>query len=230
MKKTIGMMIVVAIFAIPALIFFQGQRNTEPSVTTLQNTVHDGNQEFKEGTDYFVYPTPIPTSNPAKIEIIDLFWYGCPSCYQVKDALETWREQLGNDFVFMRKPITVRRDWVQHARIWLTAKELGVAEKLHHEIFAAIHEAGNALTTIETMTDFFAQHGVEKTAFIRTFDSSTIQNQLNQLQQEMRIYKPKVTPSLVINGRYLISGTNPQEKMFKIADYLIAKERLAAKQ
>ena len=35
------------------------------------------------------------------------------------------------------------------------------------------------------------------------------------------------TPSLVINGRYLISGTNPQEKMLKIADYLIAKERLA---
>ena len=29
-------------------------------------------------------PQPQPTRNPAKVEVIEFFWYGCPHCYDAE--------------------------------------------------------------------------------------------------------------------------------------------------
>ena len=228
MKKIIGIVIVAAIFAIPAFLFLTQNKNKAAySSEGIQAIVNQGDLEFAAERDYFFYQPPLPTSNPEKIEVVDIFWYGCPSCYNLHDDLELWHKKLGSDVLFIRKPVAVRRDWLNHAKIWLTAKMLGVEEKLHHKVFNAIHKDRLQLNNIESITEFFVKNGIDELKFKQVFNSAEINKQIQALNQQMAQYKINVTPSLIINGRYLIPGKDDDEKMLRIADYLIAKERLA---
>ena len=37
---------------------------------------------FVEGTHYVVLPAPVKTNDPAKIEVLEVFWYGCSHCFR----------------------------------------------------------------------------------------------------------------------------------------------------
>ena len=38
----------------------------------------------KIGTDFEAVAQPISTETPAKIEVMEIFWYGCPHCYHME--------------------------------------------------------------------------------------------------------------------------------------------------
>ncbi|HEX6829781.1 MAG TPA: thiol:disulfide interchange protein DsbA/DsbL, partial [Burkholderiales bacterium] len=44
--------------------------------------------EPKEGTEYRLVPIPQPVANPAKIEVLEFFWYACPHCNDLQPALK----------------------------------------------------------------------------------------------------------------------------------------------
>ncbi|HYN53594.1 MAG TPA: thiol:disulfide interchange protein DsbA/DsbL, partial [Methylotenera sp.] len=46
----------------------------------------------------------IPTETPNKIEVTELFWYGCIHCYQIDPMLNAWVKKLPADVVFKRVP------------------------------------------------------------------------------------------------------------------------------
>ena len=44
---------------------------------------------FQEGVHYQILVKPVVTSDPEKIEVLELFWYGCPHCDSLDPALES---------------------------------------------------------------------------------------------------------------------------------------------
>ena len=52
------------------------------------------NENFKQTKN------KIETSSPGKIEVIELFWYGCIHCYTMDPYLDKWAEALPDDVVF----------------------------------------------------------------------------------------------------------------------------------
>ena len=60
--------------------------------------------EFQEGVHYQTLAKPVVTSDPEKIEVVELFWYGCPHCDSLDPALKVWVNSLPADVSFVQIP------------------------------------------------------------------------------------------------------------------------------
>ena len=86
---------------------------------------------FEEGIEYQRVVPPQPTDDPSKVEVVELFWYGCPHCYHFEPILEAWAKNKPDYVYFKRIPAIFRDSWVPFARAYYTAQVLGVLDRIH---------------------------------------------------------------------------------------------------
>ena len=82
----------------------------------------------------------IPTESKDKIEVVELFWYGCVHCFNMDPYLDKWADNLPKDVTFKRIPAIPRKDWVASAKAYYALESLGLLNKLHEKLFDAIHK------------------------------------------------------------------------------------------
>lgn len=181
-----------------------------------------------EGIEYQVITPPVRTANPDKVEVVEMFWYGCPHCYRFEPEFEKWKSSAPANVEVIRIPAIFpnRPEWEASARAFYTAELLGVMDKIHKPLFDAIHKNRQRLFTKELLADFFATHGVNKDEFNQTYDSFGVQMKVNRAKDLTLRYGIGGVPSLVVNGRYQTHGslTSGQAGMLKVVDFLIEKE------
>ncbi len=184
--------------------------------------------EYDEGIEYKRVSPPVPTEVPAgKIEVVELFWYGCPHCFRFEPLLTAWVKKLPDDVVFRRIPAVFNPLWALHAKAYYTAELLKVRDKLHPVLFDAIHVRHQKLNTPQAIRQLFVANGVDGKAFDQVFNSFAVDVKLRRAAELTRRYGIDGVPTLVIQGTYRTDGTlaNGHQGMLKVADYLIARER-----
>ena len=98
------------------------------------------------GKNYKVVSPAQPTNvAPGKVEVIEMFWYGCPHCYALDPAIESWRKNKPVHIEFVRVPVMWDQVHRAHARLFYTLKALGKLDELHTKVFDDIHENHNFL-------------------------------------------------------------------------------------
>jgi hypothetical protein len=45
------------------------------------------------------------SSSPDKIEVAEIFWYGCNHCYNFDPLIDEWQEKQASDVAFVRIPV-----------------------------------------------------------------------------------------------------------------------------
>lgn len=182
---------------------------------------------YVEGTHYETLATPVRTADPNKIEVTEVFWYGCPHCYALEPLINPWHEKLPADVVFVRSPGMWNQLMEVHAQIYYAAEALGVLEKIHPVAFTEIHQKGNYLQTEAEVKALFVAQGVSAEDFDKTWKSFAVTSAVKKAGTRMRDYGVRGVPGLVINGKYRITGdaSTTQADQLKIADFLINKER-----
>ena len=185
--------------------------------------------DIQAGKQYTELSSPVPVSEPGKIEVVELFWYGCPHCYHFEPTLNPWVEKLPQDVVFKRVPAMFGGPWDAHGQMFLTLEAMGVEAKVHNAVFDAIQNQRKRLTKPEEMAEFLATQGVDKDKFLATFNSFAIKGQVNQAKELAKKYEITGVPSMVVDGKYRFDlGTaGGPEGVLQVADQLIAKERAA---
>ncbi|MBI6908043.1 thiol:disulfide interchange protein DsbA [Pseudomonas sp. R11F] len=184
---------------------------------------------LEAGKTYVELTNPVPVSVPGKIEVVELFWYGCPHCYAFEPTINPWVEKLPSDVNFKRIPAMFGGPWDAHGQLFLTLEAMGVEHKVHNAVFDAIQKQGKRLTKPEEMADFVATQGVDKDKFLATFNSFAIQGQIKQAKELAQKYGVQGVPTMIVNGKYRFDlGTaGGPEAVLNVADQLIAKERAA---
>jgi len=187
---------------------------------------------FDEGIDYKKIEPPLPTTAPAgKIEVNEMFWYGCPHCFHFEPKLLNWLKTKPKYVDFVRIPAVFpgRQTWEVHARAYYTAQVLGVLGKTHEALFNAIHVDGRRETTEKSLQAFFAKHGVAPKDFKETFNSFTVYSKLRKATDLTRRSKITGVPSMIVAGKYRVDGdlAGGQEKMLQVVNFLIKRERAA---
>ena len=184
---------------------------------------------LEAGKTYVELTNPVPVSVPGKIEVVELFWYGCPHCYAFEPTINPWAEKLPSDVNFKRIPAMFGGPWDAHGQLFLTLEAMGVEHKVHNAVFDAIQKQGKRLTKPDEMADFVATQGVDKDKFLATFNSFAIQGQIKQAKELAHKYGVQGVPTLIVNGKYRFDlGTaGGPEAVLNVADQLIAKERAA---
>lgn len=183
---------------------------------------------FKEGTNYQKLVPAQPTSvGPDKVEVVEVFWYGCGHCYALDPAIEAWKARNKPDYVeFVRVPAMWNDTLRIHARIFYTAELLGKLDELHTPIFREIHTKGNALNTVERITAFFREHGVSTDEFQKAFSSFAVENKLQRADVLNRRYRIESVPSIIVNGKYKtdVGMAGGEAQLFQLIGELAASE------
>jgi protein dithiol oxidoreductase (disulfide-forming) len=183
---------------------------------------------YVEGTHYQAIAEPVRVADPNKIEVTEVFWYGCPHCYAFEPLLESWVEKLPSDVAFVRSPGMWNELMKTHAQVYYTSVELGVLDKMHSITFNTFHEKHNYLETADAIRAMYVAEGVAAADFDKAWASFQVNSAVRQADSRMRAYGVRGVPNLIVNGKYLIStgeSVPTQADMLKIADFLIAKER-----
>lgn len=184
---------------------------------------------LEAGKTYVELANPVPVSEPGKIEVVELFWYGCPHCYQFESTINPWVGKLPEDVNFVRVPAMFGRVWDIHGQMFITLEAMKVEHKVHTAVFDTIHKDGKKLATPEEMADFVATQGVDKAAFLKTYNSFGVKGQVEKAKKLAQAYQITGVPVLIVNGKYRfdIGSSGGPEKALEVADHLIAKERAA---
>ena len=181
------------------------------------------------GETYVELSNPVPVAQPGKIEVVELFWYGCPHCYSFEPVINPWAEKLPADVHFVRIPAMFGGPWDAHGQMFLTLEAMGVENKVHSAVFNAIQKDRKPLTTPDEMADFLATQGVDKDKFLATFNSFAIKGQIAKAKELAKKYEVSGVPTMIVDGKYRFDlGTaGSPEQALNVADQLIAKERAA---
>lgn len=175
-----------------------------------------------------IVPTQ-PTSNPDKVEVMEVFWYGCPHCFRFQPYIERWLLTKPDYVNYTRLPAILNESWAIHARAYYAAEALGVLEKIHEPLFDAIHVKKQRLDTEAALADFFAQYGVDKSNFHDAFTSFAVNTKVARARELTRRYGIDGTPAVVVNGKYRTGPgmTGGYEKLIDVMNYLAAEEASA---
>jgi thiol:disulfide interchange protein DsbA len=184
------------------------------------------------GKDYKLIEPPQPTEAPGKIEVIEFFWYGCPHCFALQPSVKTWLKRKPADVAFTRMPAVFSQNWVIHARLYYTLDALGVVEKLHDQVFNALHVSRLRLNDLDSLADWVAARGIDRQKFVEAFNSVAVENRTRRAIEATRTYQIDGTPSVAVQGRYLTSpamvfGETPVDynRFWQVVDQLVAMAR-----
>lgn len=189
--------------------------------------VANGADNFVAGQHYEVLEQPVRTRDKTRVEVVEVFWYGCSHCYKFEPLAAAWKKTAAADVDFWQSPAVWNNNMKTHAKMFFTAKALGVLDKVHMPIFTAMNIEGKRLANPKEIAALFAGYGVDKAKFEKTFNSFSVNSQVNQADARARSYKITGTPEIVVNGKYRVSArqAGTQAKMLEVVDFLIEKER-----
>ncbi len=183
-------------------------------------------EEFIEGKDYEVISPAQPTSTGDKVEVLEMFWYGCPHCYHFEPNINRWLKTKPAQAEFVRLPAVLRPEWAFFARAYYTAEALGVLDKIHTPLFEKIHELKQPPRDEAELKAFFKEYGVKEEDFANTFRSFAVDSKVRRAQDMSARYGANGVPTMIVNGKYRTSGSQAgsAENVIKVVNYLIQKE------
>lgn len=189
---------------------------------------------FKEGEHYKRLMPVQPTATGGdKIEVAEVFWYGCGHCASFDPYINRWAEDTPADVEFVRIPAVWNRTLQTHARAFYTAEVLARTGKLkdpeglHTGFFTEIHANGNMLTTEAGLKKFFSRFGIDESNFDKAWNSFEVDQKLRLAADLNRRYGITGVPAIVVNGKYVTGGqeAGSYERLLEVIDELVAVER-----
>lgn len=200
----------------------------EPELVATESGGAPTTGRFELGREYQrLSPTQPTSSGPDKVEVCEVFWYGCPHCFSLDPLLERWRAAQPEHVSFVRVPAVWNPLLVLHARAFYTAEALGKGAEMHGEFFREIHERGNMLDSEAKLREFFGRFNVDASAFEATFDSFAVQAKLQRADELSRRYRIGSVPTIIVNGKYTTDGgqAGSYDDLLALVDELAAAER-----
>jgi len=199
-------------------------------------------EPWEAGKHYFVIDPPVPTASGDKIEVTEVFSYGCPACNYSYPFIDTLKKALPANAVMNYVPASFKpdEDWPMFQRAFFAAKALGIAEKSHDAMFDAVWKTDELATfdkttkrykqpqpPIEEAAKFYAKFGVKAEDFVATANSFTINTRMKQADAYIKAAGVDVTPTIIVNGKYRLTTTSAGgdwAKAQQLILYLVKKE------
>ena len=180
--------------------------------------------EPEAGKDYTMLSPAQPTQSGNKIEVLEFFFYGCSHCFKLHPMMSAWEKKIPKDVELTFVPAIFNASWEPIARAFYALETLGQRAQLHDDLFDAWNVSNADLTDEAKITDFVVKHGVDRKKFGDAYNSFSMQSKVTRAKQMGQSYGIHGTPTLIVDGKYLITGLHPAETM-QVLNALIDKAR-----
>jgi len=202
--------------------------------------------KWLEGKHYFPITPTQPTKVPAgKIEVLEVFSYGCPACNSVLPFVKKLKSSLpaNAQLAYLPASFIPSENWPMFARMYLTAESLGIAEQTHEAVFDAVWKTGELgimdqasrrlktrMPTIEDAAKWYAARtNVKPETFVAASKSFSVEGKVKAAEKQVLASKVDSTPTFVVAGKYRLtpSSAGGWDQTIELVNYLVAKESAA---
>lgn len=191
--------------------------------------------KFEEGTHFTrMVPTQPTVGGADKVEVAEIFWYGCNHCYDFETYVNRWLENKPANVRFVRIPAVWNPLVKLHAQLYYTEEVLVKNGKIVNPdqfraaVFAEYHRRGNRMASESTIQAVFERHGVSAEDFANTWGSFEVAQKLRVAQDLARRYSISSVPTIVVNGKYRTGAAEAggYPSLMELIDELIARESI----
>ena len=203
-------------------------------------------QAWSVGVHYSIIPTQRTNVAPGKVEVMEVFSYGCPACNSYRPILKKLKAALppNAQLVYLPASWHPEENWPMFQRAFLTAQSMGISDKAHEQMYDAIwtsgelgvadpntHRPKSTLPSIEDIARFYQRvTGVKAENFVAASKSFSVDLKMRQADSQIIAMQVSGTPTLVVAGKYRLNNDNlTNDNMIALVNFLIAKESAAAK-
>lgn len=192
-----------------------------------------GDWQFTEGRHFQrIVPTQPTIGDADKVEVAEVFWYGCSHCFDFEPHINSWAEDLPGSARFVRIPAMWNPLVKLHAQLYYTEQVLAKSGKLedpktfHSAVFNEYHRRGNRLTSVDAIQSLFEAHGVSAEDFRSTWDSFEVAQKMRVAEDLARRYGITGVPTIVVNGKYRTGASDAggYPELLDVIDELVARE------
>jgi len=160
-----------------------------------------------------------------KIEVTELFWFGCGHCFALEPALKEWKKTMPENATFKKVPAIFSKQWEFHGQAFYAMQALDAPEAAYDEFFNAIHVKRNPLNNMGRLVAFLKNHGFSEEQVESAFNSFDVNNKIRNAKKITRQSGANGVPALVVDGKYLTSQrlSGGTKEMFQVVDQLVGK-------
>jgi len=189
--------------------------------------------KFEEGTHFTrMVPTQPTVGGADKIEVAEIFWYGCNHCYDFETYVSRWLEKKPANVRFVRIPAVWNPLVKLHAQLYYTEEvlvkngKIANPEQFRAAVFREYHSRGNRMASESAIQAVFERHGVSAEDFTGTWNSFEVAQKLRVAQDLARRYSIASVPTIVVNGKYRTGAVEAggYPGLMDLIDELIARE------
>ena len=204
---------------------------------------------WKPGVNYQVVTPAQPTiTGPDKVEVMEIFWYGCSHCYALERYVTNWdTTRRPANVQFVRTPVMWSPVHREHAKLYYIIEALGRTRDLHGEVFREVQERRNMLVSTDPAETermqlaFLKRFGVTEAEYRNAARSMTVDRNLRQAEVLTRRYydgrsgvvdengerRDWGVPLIVINGKYAadVGSAGGRDELFTLVNDLAALEK-----
>jgi thiol:disulfide interchange protein DsbA len=194
----------------------------------IQSTASAQTKAPEAGVDYQTLDKRVAVEAPAgKIEVVEFFWYNCPHCHAFEPVFEAWSKKVPKDVAVRRVPVAFRDDFAPQQRLFYALEAMGLVDKLHAKVFAAVHVEKKELAKGDAIADWIAKQGVDKAKFLEQYNSFSVATKASRATQLQNAYKIDGVPALGVAGRYWTDGAMAKgmERALQVVEHLVAGVR-----
>ena len=181
---------------------------------------------FMKGPDFMLVEPAQPQEAAGKIEVVEFFSYVCVHCHAFDPALKAWVAALPADVRFRRVPAVWKTGPTRPtAQLFFALQQIGELDRLHDEIFSAMHRDKVKLEDEAPRNAWLAKQGVAMGAFTQAWNSAEVRSKLAAAEQAAAAFKVENVPALAVAGKYVTSPEMARgyPESLRVADRLVAQ-------
>jgi len=162
-----------------------------------------------------------------QIIIYEFFWYGCPHCFNLEPTMDRIEADLDRDAKVVKVPVALRDSWLPHAKLYYSLSQMDMIDNIHNLIFEEIHIENNRLDNEDVMAQFLGKNGIDTKDFIEKYNSYGTEARIKKASNLARKYQINSVPTIVVNGKYLTSGSfvSSYDELYSVVNLLVERER-----
>lgn len=195
-------------------------------------------KQWQDGVNYDVISPAQPTTvAPGKVEVLEVFWLGCPHCFALEPYIRAWLKTKPSYVDYVRVPVMWGPVHRAHARLFYTLESLG-RDDLVEKVFAYIHnlenESGSESVlfsnseqdTFKQQQAWAVQNGVSADDFAKAYNSFYVNTQLQQADAITQGYQVQGVPFIAVDGKFStdVGKAGGETQLISLINFLTAWE------
>ena len=142
---------------------------------------------------------------PQTVSLTLYFWYGCPHCFEFRHYFQPWLAEWGDKLDVTLVPIALKPRWIDHARAFYAAQQLGVLEEFHPALYDALHVQKLKLSSVVSLSEFAGSLGLDAEAFETAMVSPATTALIRRDNAAVKQLGIQTTPTLIVDGQHRLS-------------------------